>query len=522
MVWSESKQSFQQFCCPNKTEENVVFQSFNFLRNSFLPSGDLTNDYYKYTLWRAAQRLVGATLSVFGTQALLLALGFKQSKIGLAAATTWVLKDALGKFSRIFWASKNGRKFDSDAKKWRFRSSLLYSAGNGLEILTYVMPSLFLLIAAMANALKQMAMLTSSATRNTIYKSFSTKSDNIGDITAKGEAQIAVIDIVGMAIGIAISRVIGTSRPKIVCVFLALSLLDLYCVFREIGSVVFSSLNFERAGIVLHKLFRGTDPAQGPQDAALADPRLLAELSPLQVAQSERLFLPTRQGEGLVRTWGSLQLEQAQQLQPVLALFDQFRPPGDPRSRILVVVRARLLRSWWTAFAIKSRLNPQEVVRIKQGVPVVLTPQVLLHKDASQEDLFRALLIVHRLLHDLYAASDRVTAADQASAALLLLTHRIVARRGEAPETPPPDPRAGWGLKRLSRPASEPSCSVTAEEERCCLAEVGLDPASLLSLIGAACEYEQQHGPAVLRCLEAAGWTTRRFMFGTIRARVEW
>ena len=80
-----------------------------------------------------------------------------------------MLKDALGKFSRIFWASKNGRKFDSDAKKWRFRSSLLYSAGNSLEILTYVMPSLFLLIAAMANALKQMAMLTSSATRNTMY-----------------------------------------------------------------------------------------------------------------------------------------------------------------------------------------------------------------------------------------------------------------------------------------------------------------------------------------------------------------
>ena len=33
------------------------------------------------------------------------------------------------------------------------------------------------------------------------YKSFARSSDNIGDITAKGEAQIAVIDLLGMTTG---------------------------------------------------------------------------------------------------------------------------------------------------------------------------------------------------------------------------------------------------------------------------------------------------------------------------------
>lgn len=61
---------------------NILLQTLTFLSNSFLPSGDLTSDYYRYTIWRAMQRLVGATLSVFGTQALLLALGFKKSSIG--------------------------------------------------------------------------------------------------------------------------------------------------------------------------------------------------------------------------------------------------------------------------------------------------------------------------------------------------------------------------------------------------------------------------------------------------------
>lgn len=84
----------------------------------------------------------------------------------MAAATAWVLKDCLGKVSRIFWASVNGRKFDGDAKKWRFRASLLFVLGSALEIVTYVFPAFFLVTAALANAMKQMAMVTSSATRN--------------------------------------------------------------------------------------------------------------------------------------------------------------------------------------------------------------------------------------------------------------------------------------------------------------------------------------------------------------------
>lgn len=58
-------------------------------------------------------------------QALLLALGIKARRLGAAAAMSWVLKDALGKFGRILWASKMGRRFDSDAKRWRFRSRCL-------------------------------------------------------------------------------------------------------------------------------------------------------------------------------------------------------------------------------------------------------------------------------------------------------------------------------------------------------------------------------------------------------------
>ena len=43
---------------------------------SFLPRG-VSEDYYAFTMWRVAQRIVSSTVSVFGTQSLLLALGVK-------------------------------------------------------------------------------------------------------------------------------------------------------------------------------------------------------------------------------------------------------------------------------------------------------------------------------------------------------------------------------------------------------------------------------------------------------------
>ena len=160
------------------------------------------------------QRFINANVHVFGTQSLLMGLGIQNGSnnkataaLGLSAALNWVLKDALGKIVRMIWASKMGRKFDSDAKRWRYRSSLLFAVGNGLEVMTYVFPNLFLVLATMANSFKQMSMLTSSATRNALYNSFrdGTK-ENIGDITAKGEAQIAIVDLFGIMSGVLLSR----------------------------------------------------------------------------------------------------------------------------------------------------------------------------------------------------------------------------------------------------------------------------------------------------------------------------
>jgi len=273
-LWDDKRNQFI-IQAETSTWSNYRQRTMAFLRQAFLPE-HVTPDYYIYTKWRILQRLVSATVSVFGTRALLLALGVKTEMVGAAATFNWIQKDAFGKFGRIMWASKMGRRFDSDAKRWRFRSSLLFAAGTGLEVITYIFPAAFLLLATLANILKQMSMLTSSATRNAMYKSFAGDAQNLGDITAKGEAQIAVVDLLGILLGISVSKVVGTAHLGMAMAYIGFSVIDVFAIYNEIRSVVFTSLNLERTEMVSTIFVReGADCLPTPNE----------------VAKKERIFL---------------------------------------------------------------------------------------------------------------------------------------------------------------------------------------------------------------------------------------
>lgn len=78
--WNKDSSSFHSYSSNDEAKQTPMK---NFLIDCFIPSGKISSDYYKYSLWRSAQRFVSATSSVFGTQALLLALGFKSNRIGI-------------------------------------------------------------------------------------------------------------------------------------------------------------------------------------------------------------------------------------------------------------------------------------------------------------------------------------------------------------------------------------------------------------------------------------------------------
>jgi Vitamin B6 photo-protection and homoeostasis len=319
-----------------------------FFLRAFFPE-DVTPDYYSFTAWRFAQRCVSATVGVFGTQALLLALGVKAGRIGQAAAISWVLKDGLGRVGKMLWASGMGKDFDVDPKRWRFRSALLYAMGNGMEIVTQIFPASFLVVATLANSMKQVSMLTSSATRNAMYRSFGGRAQNIANITAKGEAQIVVADLIGMGCGIYLSKRIGTSKPNVLAAYTILTSLDIFGIYMELRQVVFRTLNAERCSLIIEEFVRND--------------RILV---PSDVSNRERIFLKPRYKS---RSRFSSIAKAARDPAELELLMRVFR-----KERFLVGLPAAGRR---------GRRGPCRVV---------------LRNDAKHEDVLRALLTVGYLL----------------------------------------------------------------------------------------------------------------------------
>lgn len=468
------------------------------LYNNFIPSGNITDDYFTYSKWRACQRFVSATSSVFGTQALVMALGVKSGKnLGIAAATAWVMKDALGKVSRIFWASNFGRKFDSDAKKWRYRASLLYAAGSGLEVLTYVFPAYFLLTAATANGLKQMAMLTSSATRNAIYRSFARQSDNIGDVTAKGEAQIAVVDLLGIFAGVFISRLTTVSRVRLVSTFLTFSAIDLFCIYNEIQSVVFNALNYERTQIVLRDLL---DKIEG---ASKAGGGALSALVPEKVGRDEKILLPATIRENVFSSWSGLCVSN-RLLKESLEMFGEAGKKDGTECKFVVTLHAKVATVGETVAAklgVGSNLpmwvRGIEIEGRSSHVPVVLIPQVLLHVGASREDMLRAFVVIHSVLRDFDRSSQSFSFKEVSWQVIRPLKNALLS------------------LLSKGTPLEKAVANVEV------LSQLRLDDEGLLSMLDKGRRVETRNFEEIKLSLQNAGWDTDKFMYSSVKSRVE-
>eukprot|EP00522_Entomoneis_paludosa_P009603 CAMPEP_0172447824 /NCGR_PEP_ID=MMETSP1065-20121228/7017_1 /TAXON_ID=265537 /ORGANISM="Amphiprora paludosa, Strain CCMP125" /LENGTH=651 /DNA_ID=CAMNT_0013199195 /DNA_START=156 /DNA_END=2108 /DNA_ORIENTATION=+ len=410
---------------------------------AFLPSG-VTPNYYNFMRWRVLQRFVNANLHVFGTQSLLMGLGIKSSssQLGaLSAALKWVLKDALGKFVRMAWASRMGRRFDSDAKRWRFRSAFVYALGNFLEITTYIIPSMFLVWATLANCCKQVSMLTSSSTRTAIYNSFRDGSrENIGDITAKGEAQIAIVDLLGIGSGVTLSRVVGTSVQSVLGVYAVLQALEILCMYKQIRTVVYRVLNFERMAAVIEDFLdatltpdgksvavvNGAEPVSPPLEAATAahasdatlhtnattieaaavvtpipstsnaaratasDDDMCGIKTPQQMAETERIFLPPLHLARRPTSFGSLGRAKLspQELDQLLQIF--------AKERFLLIVGANVKRP----SAQPNKSSKDESLRENC--------HIVLHKEATNADIVKATFALFLLRRKLAASSSRL------------------------------------------------------------------------------------------------------------------
>ncbi|XP_024392220.1 protein root UVB sensitive 4 isoform X1 [Physcomitrium patens] len=225
------------------------------LQRIFVPD-QVWPHYLVYLKWKLVHRFLSSVLHFQCTQAMLWAVGVgAKRRLPAAAALNWVMKDGVGRLGKLLFTANFGRTFDSDLKRVRFWTSVLFSSSVGLEILTPLFPQHFLLLATLANIAKSIAYAAYLATSSAIHRSFAL-GDNLADISAKGMAQTVVADNLGLAAAVCLSQFIH-NFPKIekflpLAMYPVLASAELFAIYQQLQAVHLQTLNKERLEIIIN------------------------------------------------------------------------------------------------------------------------------------------------------------------------------------------------------------------------------------------------------------------------------
>jgi len=247
--------------------------------------GAVAPSYANYAVWTALGSAASSAAGVLSMQALLHAVGAGMGAVPLAAALQWVIKDGLGQLGGVLFVSFVNTRFDSDAKRWRMASALALEASTLLEVLTPAFPALFLPLAAVANAGKNISMLSASATRAGIHQSLST-AGNLADVTAKAGSQTVAASLAGTSLGIAMSPLVGSATPAVLAAWSVLALVHIGTLHRALHLLALPTLNPWRAEAAARAHWAGA-PLPSPEDLRASESVLGPALWRGQQAQSD-------------------------------------------------------------------------------------------------------------------------------------------------------------------------------------------------------------------------------------------
>jgi hypothetical protein len=231
----------------------------------FLPAkypDSVAPGYLRFASFCFTASVAGSAAMVLSTQTLLLAIGVVGSNAHhagiMAGALNWVLKDGIGQFGGVLFASQMGktRTFDSDPKRWRMVSAIALDCATLLEILSPLFyASLVLPVASIANIGKNIGFLTASASRAAIHQTLAI-TGNLGDVTAKSASQSMMASLLGTTFGIGLSSLLSHDVYNFSLGFGVLALIHQGCNYASLKSVPLIHLNRHRLHLILEQYLR--------------------------------------------------------------------------------------------------------------------------------------------------------------------------------------------------------------------------------------------------------------------------
>ena len=124
-----------------------------------------------------------------------------------------------------------------------------------IDILTLKFPQHFLMLASIANVGKNICFLLSSASRASINVQFA-KRNNIGDISGKSVSQFTASTLIGVGIGLMLSKAIDISViSQLYPVFFCLTMVNVTCSYFSVKVIDEIHLNNQRSFLLFNDYF---------------------------------------------------------------------------------------------------------------------------------------------------------------------------------------------------------------------------------------------------------------------------
>lgn len=176
---------------------------------TFVPVGYPTSvhpSYLSIHRWQFFETTAGSAIGVLTAQAMLIAVGAADTAhatgagVGMAIAVHWALKDGFGEVLKLAVINQTAHLIDTYPKTSKLVGEVSSVLGAALQLLTAVYPAQFLLLASLGIGLRGVHYSIWTATHTSFNQALAIQGNNIGDLVAKDESQLAVAHIVGMVI----------------------------------------------------------------------------------------------------------------------------------------------------------------------------------------------------------------------------------------------------------------------------------------------------------------------------------
>ena len=206
--------------------------------------------------WHISRHVFRNAYYVLATTSLLYSLGLGTGQtLALGATLKWVLKDGLAMATNLLVSTNLASIVDANPKRCRFIGDSFMAVSALVEILSVADPSYFLLFGTLAALLRQAGGAMSGPAYRVFLDSFATTS-NIGDVSSRGEAQVVIGNLTGLALGVA-AKTFLDSQPMdnrllpTLAFFAVLAVGHLGSTYNAISSVRLRTLNWQRLNIII-------------------------------------------------------------------------------------------------------------------------------------------------------------------------------------------------------------------------------------------------------------------------------